>query len=99
MNVKMEAKIQYGIIKTAIHILALQCSADENKVIDLLTGYLWSEEDAGQIKSDDGKGWLEPLTPQFMAICSVCGNKRCPHSTDSNKRCTGSNDAGQTTEQ
>jgi hypothetical protein len=28
-------------------------------------------------------------------ICDTCGNKRCPHATDHNNTCTGSNDPGQ----
>jgi hypothetical protein len=31
-----------------------------------------------------------------MALCDVCGNKRCPRATDHRFACTGSNDAGQT---
>lgn len=30
-----------------------------------------------------------------MILCSVCGNKRCPHSDDHNNPCTGSNEPGQ----
>ena len=30
-----------------------------------------------------------------MIVCPECGNKRCPHSTDHNLACTGSNDPGQ----
>lgn len=30
-----------------------------------------------------------------MIVCSKCGNKRCPHSTDHRNDCTGSNDTGQ----
>jgi len=30
-----------------------------------------------------------------MILCPLCGNKRCPHSTDHNLECTGSNDPGQ----
>jgi hypothetical protein len=28
-------------------------------------------------------------------VCSTCGNKRCPHATDHNLACTGSNEPGQ----
>lgn len=31
----------------------------------------------------------------MMIVCETCGNKRCPHSTDHNNACTGSNDPGQ----
>lgn len=30
-----------------------------------------------------------------MILCSVCGNKRCPHATDHRLKCTGSNESGQ----
>jgi hypothetical protein len=28
-------------------------------------------------------------------VCSICGNKRCPHATDHDLACTGSNETGQ----
>lgn len=28
-------------------------------------------------------------------VCGICGNKRCPHATDHNYKCTNSNDFGQ----
>ena len=31
-----------------------------------------------------------------LVVCSVCGNKRCPHATDHNLACTNSNEPGQT---
>lgn len=37
-----------------------------------------------------------PYTLTRMIVCPTCGNKRCPHSTDHNLACTGSNDTGQT---
>lgn len=30
-----------------------------------------------------------------MIICETCGNKRCPHATDHEEECTGSNEPGQ----
>ncbi len=36
-----------------------------------------------------------PYTMTRMIVCPDCGNKRCPHSTDHNLACTGSNDPGQ----
>ncbi len=32
---------------------------------------------------------------RMMILCSKCGNKRCPHATDHELDCTGSNDPGQ----
>ena len=36
-----------------------------------------------------------PYTMTRMILCPTCGNKRCPHSTDHNLECTGSNEPGQ----
>lgn len=36
-----------------------------------------------------------PYVMTRMILCPNCGNKRCPHSTDHNLECTGSNDPGQ----
>jgi hypothetical protein len=30
-----------------------------------------------------------------MVLCSICGNKRCPHANDHRNTCTGSNEPGQ----
>lgn len=30
-----------------------------------------------------------------MVVCTICGNKRCPHATDHNLACTNSNEPGQ----
>lgn len=30
-----------------------------------------------------------------MIVCALCGNKRCPHATDHEFDCTGSNEPGQ----
>lgn len=32
---------------------------------------------------------------QFMILCPECGCKRCPHATNHEHTCTGSNDSGQ----
>lgn len=40
--------------------------------------------------------WLSvPYVLTRMIVCPTCGNKRCPHATDHNLECTGSNDPGQ----
>ena len=31
----------------------------------------------------------------WMVVCATCGNKRCPHATDHDLACTGSNEPGQ----
>ena len=47
--------IEHATIKNTIRILSVMCSAKEDKIIDLLTGYLWDEEEAGDIKRSSGK--------------------------------------------
>ncbi len=48
-------EIEYAVIKNAVATLAVLCAGNEDKIIDLLTGYLWCEEEAGEIKESDGK--------------------------------------------
>ena len=36
-----------------------------------------------------------PFVATVMIVCPTCGNKRCPHATDHNLECTGSNEPGQ----
>ncbi len=43
-------EIEYKVINNCISTLAVICTADFNKIMDLLTGYLWDEEEAGGIK-------------------------------------------------
>lgn len=31
----------------------------------------------------------------MMVLCSICGNKRCPHANDHRHPCTNSNESGQ----
>jgi hypothetical protein len=35
------------------------------------------------------------LDSGFRYACEICGNKRCPHHTNHELRCTGSNESGQ----
>lgn len=35
------------------------------------------------------------MEEQRMILCSICGNKRCPHATDHRHACTNSNEYGQ----
>jgi len=44
----------------------------------------------------DDAPWQDKLLgPGFRYCCEICGNKRCPHHTDHNFACTGSNEPGQ----
>ena len=36
-----------------------------------------------------------PYVMTRMILCPICGNKRCPHSTDHNLACTNSNEPNQ----
>jgi hypothetical protein len=36
-----------------------------------------------------------PVAMTRMILCRICGCKRCPHATDHNYACTGSNEPGQ----
>lgn len=38
---------------------------------------------------------LHNLAPMFMLVCPICGNKRCPHASDHELACTGSNASDQ----
>lgn len=42
-------------------------------------------------KDEGGFPWVMTR----MIVCPKCGNKRCPHATDHNLDCTGSNEPGQ----
>ena len=46
---------EYGVIKNAIRTLCVVCAGNEDQVIDMLTGYLWDEEEASGIKDSTGK--------------------------------------------
>ena len=50
-----QQETQFATIKSAIRILCVLCAGDEDTVVDLLTGHLWDEEEAGGIKSSSGK--------------------------------------------
>lgn len=47
------------------------------------------EEKSKDVKSEWG------LVSRPFIVCSICGNKRCPHATDHRNECTGSNEPGQ----
>lgn len=46
---------EYAVIKNAIQTISVLCAAEEDTVIDKLTGYLWDENEAEQIKKSDGR--------------------------------------------
>lgn len=51
----MVSKLEKKVILAAIAILATVCAADENTILDKLTGYLWDKEEAGELKNKEGK--------------------------------------------
>ena len=68
-------EMEYTIIRGSVSILATLCAASETKIIDLLTGYLWDEEEAGGIK--------EPLNQEVAAKENFMKNKLwCDLKTD-----------------
>jgi hypothetical protein len=44
---------EYKICWNAVSTLAEMCAASESVIIDQLTGYLWDEEEAGEIKANN----------------------------------------------
>lgn len=48
-------QIEHATIKNTVRTLSVMCAANEDKIVDLLTGYLWDEEEAGEIKKSSGK--------------------------------------------
>jgi len=50
-----EKEIEYAVISNLINSLCCLCAANKNEVIDLLTGYLWDEEEARDIKRSSGE--------------------------------------------
>jgi len=49
---QMNKEREYGMIAHIASILGLMCAANPEKIIDLLTGYLFDEEEAGGIKQE-----------------------------------------------
>jgi hypothetical protein len=47
---------EYRTVSYLVSTLANVCAGSPNKVIDLLTGYLWDEEEAGRIKAANMPG-------------------------------------------
>ena len=46
----LSPKQEYEIICNLVSALAVICRGDDNTIVDMLTGYLWDEEEAGSIK-------------------------------------------------
>ena len=51
----MKINQEHKIIMACLSILATMCAANENKIIDLLTRYLWDEEEAAALKKWKGE--------------------------------------------
>lgn len=48
----VQQKREYQIISRQIETMCILCDADPKVVVDLLTGYLWDEQEAGGIKDE-----------------------------------------------
>lgn len=51
-EVSRKHKQECTVIYHAISMLATLCAADENKIIEKLTGFLWDEKEAEMIKNN-----------------------------------------------
>lgn len=63
-------------------------------------GIQWDESYKGCIchrciRENDIRMGALPLSSARMIVCPTCGNKRCPHASDHEIACTGSNAPGQ----
>ena len=45
----------YAVLINCINTISVTCAGSPEKIVDLLTGYLWDEEEAGEIKESTGK--------------------------------------------
>ena len=45
-----QEKREMAAVKSTVKTLAALCAADDEKIIDLLTGYLWDKEEAEKLK-------------------------------------------------
>lgn len=52
---RYQASIEYAVISNAVDTLSVMCAGNRDKIIELLTGYLWDEEEAGDIRSSSGR--------------------------------------------
>lgn len=62
-----KTEMEYTIINNSVSTLAILCAGDAGKITDLLTGYLWDEEEAGGIKA------LQQVDSSDPKSCGRCG--------------------------
>ncbi|QDK02603.1 hypothetical protein PP304_gp055 [Gordonia phage Phendrix] len=74
-----KAKILYGLGKPLVNCHCRMCTDVWLDIMDEL----------------DPDGWLRRESSIGMILCPTCGNKRCPHATNHELECTGSNESGQ----
>jgi len=77
-----QEEMEYTIIRNSVSTLAALCAGSEEKIIDLLTGYLWDEEEAGGIKGPLNKGNANGSKMccynaglRKFEYCNECGSK------------------------
>ena len=58
----MEKDIQYSVVSSLLSSLCTMCAGGKDKTIDLLTGYLWDEEEAGDIKRAPIDYWEDKIS-------------------------------------
>jgi hypothetical protein len=66
---------EYKVCYSAVSVLASMCAGSENKIIDLLTGYLWDEEEAGSIKKASGPTNKQEQLPSSQSIFDLNKSK------------------------
>ncbi len=49
----------YEAVAHTVAALSFQCAAAPEKIIDILTGYLWDEEEAGILKNTEALKHLQ----------------------------------------
>lgn len=51
-------EIEYAVLKNTVNTLCVLCANNSDNIIDILTGHLWDEEEADNIKRSDGKFYV-----------------------------------------
>jgi len=53
MDNESRKSLEQAVIKSAVDLLSAFCGTESDKIIDALTGLLWNDEEAGDIKRSD----------------------------------------------
>ena len=71
---EQEQQREYRTVSYLVSTLANICAASPNMVIDALTGLLWDDEEAGQIKEAN---MMANALAQADAACGVSPGAEC----------------------